>query len=128
MRGRQATIVICDDYDSELAIQRKSFLAVGVASTLNQKAAFAGGLSDGRSGKMYSRQVMREYTSFKRQISSLTAFVKACGHFELKPYQKDFIERFEANRNVRGGIDMSWSSKLSGKLRFSNLAASISSN
>ncbi|EIA1625507.1 hypothetical protein V8046_004804 [Vibrio parahaemolyticus] len=104
MRGRQATIVICDDYDSELAIQRKSFLAVGVASTLYQKAAFAGGLSDGRSGKTYSRQVMREYASFKRQISSLTALVKACGHFELKPYQKDFIERFEANRNVRGGL------------------------
>lgn len=104
MRGRQATIVICDDYDSELAIQRKSFLAVSVASALNQKAAFAGGLSDGRSGKTYSRQVMRQYASLKREIPSLTAFVKACGHFELKPYQKEFIERLEANRNVRGGL------------------------
>ncbi|WP_045608343.1 hypothetical protein [Vibrio parahaemolyticus] len=104
MRGRQATIVICDDYDSELAIHRKSFLAVSVASALNKKAAFAGGLSDGRSGKTYSRQVMRQYARFKREAPSLTAFVEACGQFELKQYQRDFIERLEANRNVKGGL------------------------
>lgn len=104
MRGRQATIVICDDYDSKLAIQRKSFLAVSVASALNKKAAVAGGLFDGRSGKTYSRQAMRQYARFNAVPPSLTTFVEACGHFELKPYQKDFIERFETNQSINRGL------------------------
>lgn len=53
MRGRQAIIVFCDDYGSELAIRRKSLLAIRVASALNKKAAVAGGQSDGRIGKTY---------------------------------------------------------------------------
>ncbi|EGR1175701.1 hypothetical protein EBN99_20850 [Vibrio parahaemolyticus] len=66
MRGRQATIVICDDYDSELAIHRKSFLAVSVASALNKKAAVAGGQSSGRSGKTHCMKLHRIHTAIYR--------------------------------------------------------------
>lgn len=52
----------------------------------------------------YVQQAMHHYANFIHKAPSLTSFIEACRHFELEPYQKDSIERFEVNRNVKGGL------------------------
>ncbi|MFH0218487.1 hypothetical protein [Vibrio alginolyticus] len=52
----------------------------------------------------YVHQAMHHYANFIHKAPSLTSFIEACRLFELKPYQKDSIERFEVNRNVKGGL------------------------